>query len=120
TWTISPTNPPSPPVGWHYYQAADVAAGSIVGTYDLPFAPASVAFGVSPTLVLGENGTAFASGSSTTKDGTYTPINMLASFNISNGASTFTYQTAAQNNLSIISSADGNGINRKNHGSELK
>ncbi|HVO63491.1 MAG TPA: PQQ-binding-like beta-propeller repeat protein, partial [Terriglobales bacterium] len=46
TWTISPTNPPSPPVGWHYYQAADVAAGSIVGTYDLPFAPASVAFGV--------------------------------------------------------------------------
>jgi len=54
TWTISPSNPPVPQ---YPYQAVDVVSGVVGTPYNLPFSPTTVAFGKSPTLVLGENGT---------------------------------------------------------------
>ena len=62
TWTISPFEPPVPQ---YPYQAVDVVSGVVGTPYNLPFSPTKVAFGQSPTIVLGENGVAFASGQTT-------------------------------------------------------
>jgi hypothetical protein len=108
TRTISPS---SPPVPQYPYQAADVSAGVVGTPYNLPFSPQTVTFEQSPTLVLGENGTAFASGTtSITINGGTISVDQVASFNLSSGATNWTYQATAQNSLSIIASAAGNGL----------
>jgi hypothetical protein len=109
TWTISPARGPVP---LYPYQAADVT-NSVVGTpYNLPFSPASVTPFVSPTLVLGENGVAFASGQTTASDGV-TQVSQIASFNIASGFVNWTYQAGTQYTLSIVAAAHGNGVTAK-------
>jgi len=99
TWTISPSHS----VLQYPYQAADVTNGVVGTPYNLPFSPLSVAFGQSPTLVLGENGTAFARGTTTTSiNGVLTPVDQIVSFNLSSGAPNWTYQTGAGSTLSIM------------------
>jgi hypothetical protein len=90
TWTVSPSHS----VLQYPYQAADVSNGVVGTPYNLPFSPQSVTPFVSPTLVLGENGVAFASGTTTAADGV-TQVNQIASFNSSSGAPYWTYQPTA-------------------------
>jgi hypothetical protein len=107
TWTVSPVNAPVPQ---YPYQAADVVSGVVGTPYNLPFSPASTTFGKSPTLVLGENGVAFASGPSTTTDGMNTAVDQIASFNVTSGAPNWTYQGTAGNKLNIVQATAGGGI----------
>lgn len=94
TWTISPSNPPVPQ---YPYQAVDVVGGAVGTPYNLPFSPTKVFFGQSPTLVLGENGTAFGTNGTDTTNG---PV--VASFNVTSGAVNWTYQASPQSTLSIM------------------
>jgi hypothetical protein len=107
TWTISPSNPPVPQFP---YQVAHVVSGAVAATYNLPFSPKTTTPGQSPTLVLGENGTAFAAGPTTTSDGTNTSVDQIVSFNLSSGAVNWTYQAAAQSTLSLMDSTAGNTL----------
>jgi hypothetical protein len=66
TWTISPSNPPVPK---YPYQVADVFSGVVGAPYNLPFSPTTVHFEQSPTIVLGDNGIAFASDGTNTSNG---------------------------------------------------
>ena len=107
TWTVSPSHSVLP----FPYQAADVT-NYVVGTpYNLPFSPQSVTPFVSPTLVLGENGVAFASGTTTaTVNGTPTQVSQIASFNVTSGAPNWTYQAAAGDTLSMVEATAGGGV----------
>jgi Bacterial Ig-like domain (group 3)/Bacterial Ig-like domain (group 2) len=106
TWTVS-----APVVLPYPYQAADVTNGVVGAPYNLPFSPQSVTPFQSPTLVLGENGTAFASGSTTTiVNGVLTSVDQIASFNLSSGATNWNYLAAPQLTLSIIEATSGNGL----------
>jgi hypothetical protein len=107
TWTISPSIGPVPQFP---YQAADVVSGQVGTPYNLPFSPKTLESGKSPTLVLGENGTAFGASSSTTTDGTNTAVDQIASFNVTSGTVIWSYQAAAGNELSIIAATAGNGL----------
>jgi hypothetical protein len=110
TWTISPSHSVLP----YPYQAADVVNGVEGTPYSLPFSPQTVTFEQSPTAVLGESGTAFASGpTSVTNNGTTTYVDQIASFNLSSGATNWTYQAATGNHLSIIEATYGNGLAAK-------
>ncbi len=106
TWTISPSSGPPPQ---YPYQAVDVVGGAAGTPYNLPFSPTKVNFGQSPTLVLGENGVAFASGTTTAADGV-TQVSQIASFNISSGLPNWTYQSTAGATLSMVAATRGNGI----------
>jgi hypothetical protein len=110
TWTVSPSNRPIPA---HPYQASHVVGGIPGAPYDLPFTPRSLAAGDYPTLVLGENGTAFASGSTTTTDGTNTNLSQISSFNLSTGIPNWNYQVQSPNKLSMIEATTGNGLAAK-------
>jgi hypothetical protein len=105
TWTASPSHS----VLQYPYQAADVLNGAVGTPYNLPFSPQSVTPFVSPTLVLGENGVAFASGTTTAADGV-TQVSQIASFNLSSGAPNWTYQSTAGDTLSIIEATAGGGV----------
>jgi Bacterial Ig-like domain (group 3)/Bacterial Ig-like domain (group 2) len=107
TWTISPS---SGPVPQYPYQAADVVAGVVGTPYNLPFSPTTAKFGQSPTIVLGENGTAFGAGPSTATDGTNAAVSQIASFVLSSGTPNWTYQGTAGNTLSLIAATAGNGL----------
>jgi len=110
TWTVSPSHS----VLAFPYQAADVTNGSVGIPYNLPFSPQSVTPFQSPALVLGENGTVFASGSTTvTINGAQIPVDQIASFNLSSGATNWTYQGAQGAHLSIIEATLGNGLAAK-------
>jgi hypothetical protein len=110
TWTVS-----SPVVQQFPYQAADVTNGVVGTPFNLPFSPQSVTPFVSPALVLGESGTAFASASTTvTINGAQTSVDQVASFSLSSGATNWTYQAASGNHLSIIASSAGNTLVTKN------
>jgi hypothetical protein len=108
TWTIVPSNPNAPPVP-NPYQEADVIPGAgVVNTYNLPGAPTQVTNGsnglpINPTLVLGENGTAFASYGS----------NVVA-FNIAGGSAIWSYQAPSQTGISLITLTPSNGLATKN------
>ncbi len=106
TWTISPSEPP---VTQYPYQAVDVVAGVVGNPYGLPFSPATVTFGQSPTIVLGETGVAFASGPTTAADGV-TQVSQVASFNITSGAPNWTYQGTAGNTLTIMAVLSDGGL----------
>ncbi len=109
TWTIS-----AQPVLQFPYQAADVTSGVVGTPYNLPFSPQSVAPFQSPTLVLGQSGVAFASGSTTaTIGGIPTSVDQIASFNLSSGVTNWTYQGATGTHLSIIEATSGNGLAAK-------
>ncbi len=96
------------------YQAVDVVAGAVGTQYNLPFSPQSVNIAQQPSLVLGENGVAFASGMTTaTVNGAPTQVSQIASFNISSGEPNWTYQVTPGSQLSLIAAADGNGLGGK-------
>jgi uncharacterized protein YjdB len=105
TWTISPSNPPLPQ---HPYQAVDVVAGVVGTPYSLPLSPNSVAVGKSPTIVLGENGVAFATNGTDTVNG---PV--VASFNVVSGTVNWSNQALPAYTISLIAAADGNGLAAK-------
>ena len=109
TWTVSPSRSVLP----FPYQAADVTNGSVGTPYNLPFSPSSVQPFVSPALVLGENGTAFASGTTTAADGV-TQVSQIASFNVISGAPNWTYQAAAGDTLSVVEATAGGGVTINN------
>jgi len=97
TWAIDPANPPAAP---NPYQAADVKAGAVSSSFNMPMSPQNLArdpnTGI-PTdlpLVGGENGTAFVSYGSN-----------LASFNVNGGSSNWNYPSSA----GITSAAYTNG-----------
>jgi hypothetical protein len=93
------------------YQFADVSNGAVGGAHDLPFSPLSVGFGQSPMLVLGENGTVFASASTTTTiNGVITPVDQIVSLSLSSGATNWAYQAGPQTTLSIIQATAGGGV----------
>jgi len=103
TWTISPAQgaPPQYP-----FQVADVSSSGGVGTlYSLPFSPTTVAFGQSPTLVLGQSGVAFGTDGTDAVNG---PV--VASFNIASGSVNWSYQAAAGDTLSIIEATSDGGV----------
>jgi hypothetical protein len=102
TWTISPA---SGPVPQYPYQAADFAAGVVGTPYNLPFSPSSVSIGQSPTLVLGENGVAFATDTTDSVNGP-----AVASFNLSSGSVNWSYQVAAQETITLVAATSGNGL----------
>ena len=88
TWTVSPDTGPMPT---NPFQASHVVGGAPGAPYNLPFTPKTVSVGNYPTLVLGENGTAFAEAQSTsTMDGT-TQVNQISSFDVNSGASGWSY-----------------------------
>jgi hypothetical protein len=105
TWTISPSNPPVPQ---YPYQAVDVVGGVVGTPYNLPFSPATVSFGQSPTLVLGDTGEAFATDGTNTTNGP-----QIVSFNPISGGVNWAYQSSAQSTLSLIASTPGGGITAK-------
>jgi hypothetical protein len=107
TWTISPSNPPVPQFP---YQAVDVS-NDVEGTpFNLPFSPQTVTFQQSPTLVLGENGVAFASSMTTSSTDGVTQVSQIASFNVSGGAPNWTYQAPAGDTLTIVEATNDGGI----------
>ena len=112
TWTVAPSNPPawSPSNAPHPYKAVRVVGGSPGAPYDLPFTPQSTSAGNYPTLVLGENGTAFASASSTKTDGTNVDTTKVASFDVGSGSATWTYETPGQNSVSIMAATSDGGL----------
>jgi hypothetical protein len=107
TWYVAqyypPGLPPDPPI--YPYYAAHVVSGGIVSPYGLPFQVNDVVYGKYLSLVLGENGTAYAT-DSTNSD--YGP--KIISFNLSSGAINWEFQTSDQNRLALIASSDGNGL----------
>jgi hypothetical protein len=112
TWTISPSNPPPPPAppNPHTYEASHVVGGAAGAPYDLPFNPHSVTFGEYPTVVLGENGVAFAKGRAAASDGSNNDADQIVSFNLNSGASNWSYQASTQAALSIIEATSGGGL----------
>lgn len=107
TWTISPSNPPIPT---HPYQASHVVGGAAGTPYDLPFSPNTITVGSYPTLVLGENSTAFASGLSSANDGSSNDVDKIASFDLNSGTSNWSYQASTQAALSIVEATSGGGL----------
>ena len=106
TWTAS-----TPVIQQYPYQAVDVVNGVVGTPYGLPFGPQTVTPFQSPDIVLGENGTAFASGTTNvTINGVQTPIDEIASFNVASGTTNWTYQAAAGDKLSIIEATAGGGV----------
>jgi hypothetical protein len=107
TWAVSPSHSVLP----FPYQAAAVTGFTVGTPYNLPFSPQTVTPFVTPTLVLGENGTAFAAGPTTIpNNGGFLPVDQIASFSVNSGATNWTYQGATGVTLSIIMSTDGNGL----------
>jgi hypothetical protein len=102
SWAVSPSNPPVPA---QPYQVAHVVGGTLLATYSLPFSPTTVPYGKYPTLVLGENGTVFAT-DGTNKDGGP----QIVSLDLNSGAPNWSYQAPAQAQLSFIAATDGNGL----------
>jgi hypothetical protein len=112
TWTVSPSTPPqwnpaSPP---HAYQASDVVGGVPSPAYDLPFTPKTISAGEYPTLVLGENATAFATGLTTTTDGTDQDRSQIAAFAVNSGTPAWSHQTTVDNPTTIVAATAGNGV----------
>ena len=113
TWTISRSNPPIPT---NPYQAAYVVSGGIVAAYSLPFTPQNFVLGqdglpLSPSLVLGENGVAFATDGSSTGDSTNPSLGpKISSIMLTSGAVNWSYQVGTQSKVSIMASEKGNGI----------
>lgn len=105
TWTISPSNPPSPT---HPYQASHVVAGVPGAPYDLPFSPTTVTFGRYPTLVLGESGTAFVTDGADADTGP-----QIVSFDVNSGSVHWNYLAATQSTLSLVASTAANGLTAK-------
>jgi hypothetical protein len=105
TWTISPSNPPFPPQPWHYYQAAHVVSNSVVASYDLPFLPFKPVLNRYPTMVLGENGTAFVTDG---RDPDRGP--QVVSFSLASGTPNWSYQAAAGNALTIMAVTSDGGL----------
>jgi hypothetical protein len=109
TWAVS-----APVVVPYPYQFADVVGGAVGAAHSLPFSPQSVGFGQSPMLVLGENGTVFASASTTTTvNGVITPVDQIVSLSLSSGATNWAYQDTPRSHLSIVEATLGNGLAAK-------
>jgi hypothetical protein len=110
TWTLMPSNPPqwdpaNPP---HPYKVSRIIGGAPNPPYDLPFTPKNLVWGKWIIPVLGESGTAFATGPTTSTDGTNTDYSRIAAFDVSSGSPFWTYDSASQ--LSVISTSAGNGV----------
>jgi hypothetical protein len=102
TWSISPSNPPVPQ---YPYQVADVVSGVVGAPYSLPFSPAAIQFGQSPTIVVGDNGVAFATDGVNTSNGP-----QIISFNPVSGSVNWSYAVSTQYSLSLVSSVSGGGL----------
>jgi hypothetical protein len=113
TWTVSPSSGPIPS---HPYQASHVVSGAPGTPYDLPFTPASITFGQYPTLVLGEDGTPFATDGTDTTNGP-----QIVSFNLNSGAVSWSYRASTQSTLSLmaVTSEGGIAINDSQQGISL-
>lgn len=108
TWTIAPSSGPVPP---HPYQASHLVGGVPGPAYDLPFAPKAVPpAGAYPTLVLGENGTAFATDGTNSDPSDPTDGPQIVSFDLNSGTPNWSYQAETADHLTLIASAAGNGL----------
>ncbi|HTV60668.1 MAG TPA: kelch repeat-containing protein [Verrucomicrobiae bacterium] len=115
TWVIDPASGAIPT---NPYQAAYVVSGSISASYNLPFTPSNFVLGpdglpVNPSLVLGENGIAFATDGTSSGDSTNGEGPKIVSFNINSGSVNWTYQVPTQTTVSLLASASGGGIAAK-------
>jgi hypothetical protein len=100
SWTITPSSGPPPA---RAYQVAHVTPGGML-VYDLPIATPQLTIGpnglpVNPALVLGQNGTAFASDGAT-----------VASFDLDSGLANWGYPAPAQTTVSLLAAIDNGGI----------
>ncbi len=98
SWSIVPPNPPAPV---QPYLAVYVSNGAPGGTYPIPTAPAQLAtdssgFPIYPSMILGENGTAFA-----------TYGTSVQSFDLASGGQHWKYQSPQ--GVSSIFYANGGG-----------
>jgi hypothetical protein len=112
TWVIVPSNGSIPA---NPYQAAYVISGAVTASYSLPFTPRNFVLGpdslpLSPSLVLGENGVAFATDGASTGDITNGQGPKIVSFNFASGAVNWTYQPSTQSALSIIATTSSAGV----------
>lgn len=111
TWTISPSDGSVPP---HPYQASHVVGGVPGPAYDLPFAPKTAPpVGTYPTMVLGENGIAFATDGTNSDPSDPNDGPQIVSFDLNSGAPNWSYQLGSQDQLTIIASTAGNGLTAK-------
>lgn len=113
TWVIAPSTAPMP---MNPYQAADVASGAVTATYDLPFTPKNLMDGpdglpIMPSLVLGENGVAFATDGQSTGDSTNLSLGpKVVSFSPTSGAVNWAYQVGTSSTVSIMVALSGNSV----------
>ncbi len=116
TWVISPSNPINLPIPTNPYQAAHVVSGAVTATYNLPFSPKTCVLGadglpINPTLVLGENGVAFATDGKSSGDSTNNEGPKVVSFNLASGTVNWFYQvTSTSSVLSMMTAISGNGL----------
>lgn len=104
TWTISPSNPPSPPAPTRSYQAAHVSSGSVT-TYSLPFTPLHVTYGKYPTLLLGQNSTIFATDGADSNNGP-----QVVALNFSSGAVQWASPFPTGDTLELVVALEGGGV----------
>jgi len=113
TWTIVPIDGSMPP---NPYQAAYVVSGSVSSTYPLPFTPARFVTGtdgfpVRPSVVLGENGLAFATDGTSSGDSTDPSLGpKVASLNLTNGAVNWSHQLGTQSLISLVAATSDGGV----------
>ncbi len=114
TWSVSMVQGTQPT---YPYEAVDFSGGVVGTPYNLPFSPQSVNITKQPDLVLGENGVAFAKGSTTVPiNGVQTTVDQIASFNIGSGAVNWTYQATSGTSLSLVEATAGNGLAARSTG----
>jgi len=113
TWVVVPSDGSVPT---NPYQAAHVVSGSVVASYSLPFTPQNFVVGqdglpINPTLVLGENGVAFATDGMSSGDRTNPSLGpKVVSFNVGAGEANWSYQAGTQSTFAIMGALAGNNI----------
>ena len=107
TWSVVPGTapiPPAPPAT--PYRAARVSAAGVVGSsYDLPFTIPTAVYGKYPTLVLSQNGIAFATDETNTSVGP-----KVVAFNLDTGLVSWTYQAASNSTVNLLAATAGGGL----------
>jgi hypothetical protein len=97
-WTVYPNSGPNPV---NPFKAAHVTSNGVT-TYDLPFTPKNLSSAKQPVMVLGENGTVFASGTSVSTDDPDKDVSQIVAFDVGSGAVNWTYKTTDGGLLSIV------------------
>jgi hypothetical protein len=116
TWVIAPSSGPIPT---NPYQAAYVVSGSLTASYALPFTPTNFVLGpdglpIKPTLILGDNGTVFATDGTSSGDSTNGEGPKIVAFALASGTLDWFYQAQSiQTTLGLVAAATNTGLAAK-------